>query len=92
METVDCLQTDARHRLENMVSDRRAIVATAWGDAADEILKYAKTHRVDLIVCGTHGRRGWDHLVMGSIAERIVRLAACPVLTVHAPNTVVAAA
>ena len=33
---------------------------------------------------GTHGRRGWDHLLMGSVAERVVRLAPCPVLTAHA--------
>jgi nucleotide-binding universal stress UspA family protein len=62
----------------------RLVLATAWGNAADEILKYAREHHVDLIVCGTHGRRGWDHLLMGSVAERVLRLAPCPVLTAHA--------
>ena len=61
----------------------RLVLATAWGNAADEILKYAREHHADLIVCGTHGRRNWDHLFMGSVAERVVRLAPCPVLTVH---------
>ena len=62
----------------------RVVVATGWGDPSDEILKYARKHQVDLIVCGTHGRRGWDHVVMGSVAERVVRRAPCPVLTAHA--------
>jgi nucleotide-binding universal stress UspA family protein len=92
METVERRQTEVRHRLEKMVSEGRAVAATAWGDAADEILKYANAHRVDLIVCGTHGRRGWDHLVTGSVAQRVVRLAACPVLTVHAQQAVAVAA
>jgi nucleotide-binding universal stress UspA family protein len=60
------------------------VVATAWGDPSDEVLKYADCHDIDLVVCGTHGRRGWNHFMMGSVAERIVRLARCPVLTVHA--------
>jgi universal stress protein A len=93
METTDRLQREARHRLEELVShDQRVIVATAWGDASDEILKYARNHDIDLVVCGTHGRRGWNHLVMGSVAERIVRLAPCPVLTVPAVGTITAAA
>ncbi len=62
----------------------RLVLATAWGNAADEILKYAREHFVDLIVCGTHGRQGWDHVFMGSTAERVLRLARCPVLTAHA--------
>lgn len=44
----------------------------------------AKTHHIDIIVMGTHGRRGVAHLVMGSIAERVVRDAPCPVLTTRA--------
>ena len=53
------------------------------GRSHDEILKYAREHAVDLVVCGTHGRRGLNHLIMGSVAERVLRLAPCPVLTVH---------
>ena len=92
METVEHLRSEARQRLEKLVRDgSKAIVATAWGDAADEILKYAEVHRIDVIVCGTHGRRGWDRLLMGSVAERIVRLAASPVWTIHAPGVGAAA-
>lgn len=48
------------------------------------IVQLVAERRVDLIVMGTHGRRGLKHLVLGSVAEQVVRLAPCPVLTVHA--------
>ena len=47
-----------------------------------EIIRKARQTRADLIVMGTHGRTGAKHLLMGSVAERVVRLAPCPVLTV----------
>jgi nucleotide-binding universal stress UspA family protein len=47
------------------------------------ILDYAEHHEIDLIVMGTHGRVGIDHLLSGSVAEDVVRHAACPVLTVR---------
>ncbi len=50
--------------------------------AAGGILQYARTHDIDLIVMGTHGRRGVKRLLMGSVAEEVVRLANCPVFTV----------
>jgi nucleotide-binding universal stress UspA family protein len=55
------------------------------GDAADEIVKAAAEGDFDLIVMGTHGRGGLARLVLGSVAERVLRAAACPVLTVKAP-------
>ena len=51
---------------------------------AGAIVAYAKDKAVDLIVTGTHGRGAVSHLLMGSVAERVVRLAPCPVLTVRA--------
>ena len=51
----------------------------------DEILKKAEAENVDLIVLGTHGRAGIDHFLFGSTAERVVRTAQCPVLTVRMP-------
>lgn len=51
--------------------------------AAPAILDYAHEHEVDLIVLGTHGRRGLRRLFLGSVAEEVVRLSECPVLTVH---------
>jgi universal stress protein A len=53
---------------------------------APAIVEYAKNHEVDLIVMGTHGRGALAHLIMGSVAERVVRLADCPVLTVRHPE------
>lgn len=48
-----------------------------------EIVRYAKAEDVDLIVVGSHGRSGLAHVLMGSVAERVVRKAPCPVLTVR---------
>ena len=48
-----------------------------------EVIRYAKEHEIDLIVIGTHGRTGLTHVLMGSVAERVVRKSACPVLTVR---------
>jgi nucleotide-binding universal stress UspA family protein len=57
-------------------------VITAIGPVV-AIVDYAKKHKVDLIVMGTHGRGALAHFMMGSIAERVVRIAPCPVLTVR---------
>jgi len=54
----------------------------AEGDPATEIVDLAKSERCDVIVMGTHGRRGLGRLLMGSVAEEVVRNAPCPVLTV----------
>lgn len=51
-----------------------------------EILETARRHAVDMIVLGTHGHSGFKHLLLGSTAERVVRAAHCPVLTVRYPD------
>ena len=53
------------------------------GTPAEEIVDRVKSHGFDLIVMGTHGRTGLKHALLGSVAERVVRLATCPVLTVR---------
>lgn len=55
------------------------------GDAATEIIRLAKELACDLIVMGTHGRSGLRRLLMGSVAEEVVRKAHCPVITVKGP-------
>jgi nucleotide-binding universal stress UspA family protein len=55
------------------------------GDAVGEILRVAQESACDLIVMGTHGRTGLVRLLLGSVAEQVVRKAPCPVLTVKAP-------
>jgi nucleotide-binding universal stress UspA family protein len=53
------------------------------GPAAPEIARAALALKLDLLVTGTHGRRGFRHLVLGSVAERLVHLAPCSVLVVR---------
>ncbi len=53
------------------------------GEPFVEIIKYAREQDIDLIVIGTHGRTGLVHVLLGSVAERVVRKAPCPVLTVR---------
>ena len=62
---------------------RKVVKATAEGPPFLEIIRYAKQHDVDLIVMGTHGRSALAHVLMGSVAEKVVRKAPCPVLTVR---------
>jgi len=86
------LEADARGRLELVLSNEdreqrrsRAIVLASNSPAA-AIVEYAEEEGVDLIVLGTHGRGGVAHLLLGSVAERVVRTAPCPVLTVRHPE------
>jgi len=58
-------------------------VEVAAGHPAETIVHVAQDRGTDLIVMGTHGRTGLQHVLLGSVAERVVRLAACPVLTVR---------
>jgi nucleotide-binding universal stress UspA family protein len=55
------------------------------GMVTDQILACAEAHAVDLIVMGTHGRQGFDHLLLGSVTEKILRKARCPVLAIGKP-------
>jgi nucleotide-binding universal stress UspA family protein len=54
-----------------------------WGSPVEAIVEYAGAQSVDLIVIATHGRTGLSHVLLGSVAERIVREAPCPVLTIR---------
>ncbi len=81
------------HDLERLVSGwrtdaerlagRPVRVAVLSGEPADEIVKFARENALDLVVVATHGRRGLRRLVLGSVAERVVRTAPCPVLAVR---------
>jgi nucleotide-binding universal stress UspA family protein len=79
---------DARDRLQRRITpnDRTHHAATTeivWGTSAHSIVTYATERGMDLIVMGTHGRGGVAHLLMGSVAEKVVRHAPCPVMTVR---------
>ena len=53
------------------------------GDPAQQIVRMARSKRADLIVVGTHGRRGFSKFFLGSVAERVIATAPCPVMTVR---------
>lgn len=86
------LEDTARKQLEEAVTeeDRRELHATSAmvtsESPAREIANYAHDQKVDLVVIGTHGRSGISRMLIGSVAEKVVRLAPCPVLTVHHPE------
>jgi nucleotide-binding universal stress UspA family protein len=67
---------------EAKIEVTRAVVI---GSPFRKIIETAEAEKVDLIVMATHGRTGLSHLVMGSVAERVVRTAPCPVLTIRPP-------
>jgi nucleotide-binding universal stress UspA family protein len=64
-------------------SPRSVVTAVRWGGPVESIVSYAIENRSDLIVIATHGRTGLSHVLLGSVAERIVREAPCPVLTLR---------
>ncbi|GGM31039.1 universal stress protein [Haloarcula argentinensis] len=89
--------TDSLHRegemaldmVERLVADAVTVTrATAEGSPSQEIVDYASQHGCDLIVMGTHGRGGIDRLLLGSVAERVVRSAHVPVVTVPVETTI----
>lgn len=74
-----------RARAAGLVGAPRVTTQKAIGEPAAEIVAFARSAKVDLVVVGTHGRTGLEHALMGSVAERVVRRAPCPVLTVRPP-------
>ena len=81
-----------QRRLNAIVTDedrrelRAQVIQITSTAPAREIVTYATEARIDLIILGTHGRGPVAHLLMGSVAERVVRTAPCPVLTVRHPE------
>ena len=86
------LEANARKELDELLIDSdksgppttRAILTSST--PAYAIVDYAHDKHIDLIVMGTHGRGPLAHMIMGSVAERVVRTASCPVLTVRHPE------
>lgn len=71
-------QTRAKLKAEGL--ETSAVIVS--GHAAEEILKYAQDHKIDLIIMGTHGRSGISRWVMGSVTTHVINHSLCPVLTV----------
>jgi nucleotide-binding universal stress UspA family protein len=83
------LEVNAEKSLQDVIKTKlnknvKVKPVVTYGDAANEILGIAEKENVDLIVIATHGRTGWHHLVFGSVAEKIIRHAKQPVLTIRA--------
>jgi nucleotide-binding universal stress UspA family protein len=84
-------EREASERLQRMLPDSEreavhAILVTRAGDPVRQVTSYALETNADLVVLGTHGRGPVAHMLMGSVAERVVRTAPCPVLTVRHPQ------
>ncbi|TFH07733.1 MAG: universal stress protein [Candidatus Atribacteria bacterium] len=83
-ELSDSAQSSLQMRLETHIPksvNARSLVV--HGEAAHEIVRVANEEGVDLIVVSTHGESGWRHRIFGSVTEKVIRHAACPILTVH---------
>ena len=88
MLTFDEVKHRVRMLLEQLRDQRlgayaRCEIVIDIGDPYEQLMKVAQQRRVDLIVTSTHGRTGLEHLVIGSVAEKIIRHAPCPVFVVR---------
>jgi universal stress protein A len=72
-----------RELIEQVPKNLKVRTVIGYGDAGKEIVRIAEDERADLIVMATTGLTGLRHILFGSVAEKVVRLAACPVLTVR---------
>jgi nucleotide-binding universal stress UspA family protein len=93
---LETIEADARRWAERQLqrlaaaarkSDIRVKALLLSGDPADQIIRAARAHHTDLIVVGTHGRRGFSKMMLGSVAEHVLRTAPCPVVTVRRQKT-----
>ncbi len=90
--TVQELLELARHQMQEFAGQHLAEVAfpvttkVLIGNPYSIIIEYAQAQQIDMIVSATHGRGGLSHMLMGSVSEKVVRHAPCPVLTVHHPE------
>jgi nucleotide-binding universal stress UspA family protein len=88
-------ESQRRWAAETLAARARALTAEGLtarsvvrvGPAWDEIVRLAADEKADLVVMGTQGRTGLERLLLGSVAERVIRRAPCPVLTVRPDNT-----
>lgn len=85
------MERSAKTRMQELIAaaEHTAVTMTPLvrrGKVAEEIAGAAEGHDVDLIVMATHGYSGWKKLLLGSVTEKVVRMASVPVLTINAPS------
>jgi nucleotide-binding universal stress UspA family protein len=68
---------------ENFKTFKKVEARVAQGSPADKIIETAKKEGIDLIIMGTHGRKGLERAIFGSVCDKVVRSAPCPVLTIN---------
>lgn len=86
-EVVNASRNSLEELAKNRVSpDLQVETIVLQGNPADQIVETAGSKKVDLIVTATHGWTGWRRFMFGSVAERVLRTAECPVMTVPAPQ------
>lgn len=83
MHSLDQALADAKSDLERTAPGLTIDAELLQGAPFAEVVRHAREHGFDLIVLGTHGRTGLRHALLGSVAEKVVRKAPCPVLTVR---------
>ena len=85
------MEHEAHHELQTLVKGlklpaSKSVLGVKVGSPLVEIVRYAQEHSVDLIVMGTHGHGPVAHMLLGSVADNVIRRAPCPVLTVRHPH------
>ena len=85
----ELIEEISNQKLKNVAEDHASdevniVTASSRAfSAAEEIVNYAEENKIDLILMGTHGRTAINHLLLGSVAERVIRMAKCPVMTIR---------
>ena len=87
-QTLDDIYMELSTRIRPMIHELRHEFEVSVGDPATEIVRLANKLNIDLIVMGTHGRTGVSHLVYGSVCEKVLRNATCPVMAVKSEQTI----
>jgi len=85
------VHAESEQKLKEIIAERipknlKVRSSIGHGSPAKEIVRIAGEEKMDLIVIATHGHSGWHHLVIGSVAEKVIRLAPCPVFAVREPH------
>jgi nucleotide-binding universal stress UspA family protein len=81
--------SSAKEKMASFLEDNRDQIPVSFessilfGHAAEKIISYAEMESFDLIIIGTHGHKGLEKMLFGSVAEKVIKLAPCPVLTIN---------
>jgi len=76
----NAMDTVCENQLQSCPNFQKRVVS---GDTVDEILKVIESEEIDLLIMGTHGRKGLDHTIFGSVAEKVVKKSPAPVLVIN---------